>query len=366
MWDDLWHGRSGGRIALAVGPSHTRVEALRERIEFVLDEAPRPARWTEEWQSDLTDQLYGLAGHLEMGGDAFIALGVPRFLHGQSQGIVELFGARIEFQPDGNVYAWPLEPQPGSIDAIEASAIQSGIYWQAVEWIRYARQATGGCLPFRMPIMVGPLDTANYLLGTTVLLEWVYTEPDVVHRLLGKITDTLIQVIRALQSAAGGAIHSHQFYCMRGGFDLASEVRALVSRDIYEAFEAPYLRRIGQACGAYGIHACGTWERTIPSALADANLRAMNGHSKENDLPTLCRLAQGKVALSIDASINVHDRFLWPSREEFFRHLLQTVPQNQPFETCISEDELPLWLRLHREIRGAEYDLVPPPGVCTT
>ncbi|MEK9137750.1 MAG: uroporphyrinogen decarboxylase family protein, partial [Bacteroidota bacterium] len=43
------------------------------------------------------------------------------------------------------------------------------------------------------PVMTGPFDTVNYLLGTTTLMEWVYTEPLVVHGLLDKVTAVIIE-----------------------------------------------------------------------------------------------------------------------------------------------------------------------------
>jgi hypothetical protein len=362
MWNMLWQARPSSRIALAVWPSEERLASLRDRMEFALDDPPRPSGWTEKWRANLVDELYQLVASMEVAGDGLIALHVPRWLHGQSQGIVELFGGRIQQMADGNVYAWPLDGDPDTIDSIQPRAIESGIYWNAVEWVRYARAATAGSIPIRMPIMVGPLDTANYLLGTTVLLEWVFTQPEVLHRLLAKITHVLIAMIGALQKAAGETIHSHHFWCMRGGYDVASEVRSLISREVFEEFEAPYLERIGQRCGPYGIHSCGGWERSVLSSRADSRLRAMNGQVRENDLATLCRLADGKVALSIGPSINVNDRYTWPRREDFFRHVMEVVPASQPFETCLDEAELPLWLQVHRQVRGVPFELLPPLG----
>jgi hypothetical protein len=86
----------------------------------------------------------------------------------------------------------------------------------------------------------------------------------------------------------------------------------------------------------------------------------MNGQSKENDLPELCRLADGGVLLSIRPSVRVHDRYLWPDTEGFLRHVLQTVPEEQPFEAAVGEDDLALWLGLYREVRGKEFALLPP------
>ena len=362
MWDALWQAKPTGGIAAGVFPSAERVERVKDRVRVALaDDAPRPPRWHESWRESLADSLYHLAAGLELPGDRYPALAVPRWLHGQSQGIADLFGCRLTTQPDGNVYVHPLPANPAAIDAIEPAPLESSAYWGAVEWVRYARAATRGCVDIRMPITTGPLDTACYLLGPAVALEWVYAQPRTLHGLLGKITDATIGLIAALRQAAGGTVQPHHMVCMRGGFDLASEVRSIVSREVHEEFDAPCLRRIGEKCGPFGVHSCGSWERTVPIALGDSNLRAMNGQIRENDLATLCAQAGGRIALSIGRSVDVHARYTWPSQESYLRHVLATVPKDQPLEVWFGEADLPLWNRLHREVRG-EPSALPTPA----
>jgi hypothetical protein len=358
VWDALWRGQSPGRIAVHIVPSAERIARIRERRRLDPDDAPhRPERWDEKWRTALLDNLYAIAAQMELPGDTCPALDVPRFTHGQSQGLCDIFGARVERQPDDNYFVHPLPADPGLIRDLVPRPLETSMYWGAVEYIRYARAATGGTLPFRNPVMVGPLDAANYLLGTTVLLEWLYTEPETIHRLLDTLTDVITRMMAAVQEAAGMVLCGDILPCMRGGFCLCAEVRSLVSAETQAEFDAPYLRRIGEGLGPYGVHSCGSWERTVPVALRDPRLRVMHGQIRENDLAELCRLAGGRLALSIGRSVNVHDRFTWPDRESYYRHILKTVPDDQPLETRLeSEEDIPLWDRLHREIRGKAYE----------
>jgi len=339
-------------------PSEERlVQCRRRTLDLLPDEAKaRPTRWTPEWQKALVEGVARLLAGQELPGAWLPALGVPRFVHGQSQGICDLFGARVERQEDGNCYVHPLPPDPLRIDAFEPATPATSMYWGAVNWIVYAHAASRGAFAFRNPVMTGPFDTANYLLGTTVLMEWVYAQPAVLHRLLGKITDVIIWMIRALQGAAGGSLHGDALSCMRDAFCLCSECRSLVSAGIFEEFEAPYLARIGQAAGPYGIHACGSWERTLPRSLQDPKLRAMNGQVRENDLAMLCELARGQIVLSIGRSENVHTRYLWPDTRSFLEHVLEVVPDAQPVETTVREADLELWNDLF-EKRGNRRSL---------
>jgi len=361
VWDALWARRAIGRIAVAVLPD---AEALK-RAERTLaaaawpEPAEKPAGWTPEWRASVVNGAAALVAGLAMPGDRCLVLTPPRFVHRQSQGICDIFGARVEAQADANFYVHPLPPDPACIKAITPKPIEESSYWGAVEWIRYARAMTGGLFEFSNPVMTGPFDTANYLLGTTTLMEWVYAEPETLQGLLDKITGVLIGMLGALRAAAGGRIaRPLHAGCARGGYDFCSECRALVSRDVYEAFEAPQLRRIGAAAGPYGIHSCGSWERTIPSALSDPNLRLMNGQIRENDLAQLCALANGDLTLSIGPSANLDERYTWSRKEDFYAHVLRTVPRTQPFEIALPEGELALWNRLCLET-GAVYNQVP-------
>ena len=348
VWDSLWERKPIDRIAVAVTPSEDTLARAKEEIKrFDLPELEfRPPLWTEKWRENILENLASLYGGLQMPGDAFLSLAVPRFVHGQSQGICDIYGAKVEPQPDGNIFAYPLAPDPKRIEELEPKPVAASMYWGAVEYVRYALAATGGRFPFRNPVMTGPLDTANYLLGTTVLMEWVYTEPRAVHRLLDKVTGVLIETLRALREAANGDMHGDIFACTRGGLCVCSECRSIISREIFEEFEAPYLRRMGDELGPYGIHSCGSWERTIPSAKADPHLRFMHGQVQENDLADLCELADGKILLAIGPSINVHERYIWPDKKSFFSYILRTVPRSQPLEVTILEEEVPLWNNL--------------------
>ncbi len=348
VWDGLWARQSIGRIATAVAPSEERAARARKACENLkLHEPDRlPARWTPQWRDHLLKDLGYICAQMEMPGDGFMGHYTARGFYGQSQGIADIFGARVEAQPDGNYYVHPLPPDPVAIAALKPRPLEESLYWTAVEYIRYARRATEGVLPIRAPVMTGALDTANYLLGSTVVLEWVYTEPEALKSLLATITDTIVRMLQALQAAAGGRIDPQLFYCMRGGPDICSELRAVISADSYEEFEAPCLREIARRAGPLGVHSCGSWERTVLSACDDPGIRAMNGGSKESDVAELCRLANGRMTFSTYRSQNCQERCLWPDNEAFWSHILQVVPPSQPFELTIPEKDISLWNRV--------------------
>jgi len=341
-------------VLVAVSPSSERVAQVHEHaLDFIPDEPHvRPPSWTPEWKEALVNGIVKILATSQLPGAWVPALDVPRFVHGQSQGICDIFGASVEEQQDGNFFVYPLSDDPKIVDQVRPLPIEKSSYWGAVEWIRYAGDATNYSFDFRSPVMCGPFDLANYLLGTTRLMEWVYTEPASVHRLLDKITDVVVGVFRALKNVAGGTLHAHQFACMANAFDMCSECRSLVSVEVFETFIAPYLHRVGEALGPYGIHSCGSWERTIPCSLQDPNLKGMHGQVRENDLQELCRLAEAQMFFSIGPSVDLDERYTWPDRTSFLKYMLETVPHQHPVEIRIDESEIELYEELHHRIRG--------------
>ncbi len=344
VWDALWQRRALGRVAVVVMPNEDRLNNAKQTCaNLQLKESPdlRPAGWTPKWRQALVDEIAAHCAYMQLPGDFCPALRVPGFVHGQSQGICDLFGARVEPQPDDLFFVHPVADDTAWVDAVVPKPLETSQFWGAVEWIRYARMATGGRFGFRNPVMTGPLDTANYLLGTTRLMDWLYSEPEALARLLEKVTEVIIAMLGALREAAGGALYPETVYCMRGGFGLCSECRSLISSEHYDQFEAPFLRRIGEAMGTYSIHSCGSWERTLASSMADPNLRVMHGQVRENDLALLCRLSAGRMTFAIGPSINLCERYIWKDMKDFYAHVLKNVPLSQPLEMQVNEADLP-------------------------
>ena len=354
VWDTLWQNQSTGRVAVAVMPREERIaEAKKVCTGLRLAEPDRKsAHWSEQWEQALLDQVAILYAYMQLPGDFCPAMNIPLFVCGQSQGICDLFGARLESQGndgEGNelFFVHPLSPDPQWVHALTPAPLENSLYWGAVEWIRYSRSVTKGLFNFRIPVMTGPLDTANYLLGTTTLMEWIYSEPAALHQLLDKITKVIMGMIRALREAAGGTLYPETFLCMRGGFSLGSECRSIISREHFEEFEVPYLRRIGETLGTYGIHSCGSWERTISSAIEDPNLRAMHGQVKENDLALLCQLSAGRMTFAIGPSVNLSERYTWPDMKSFYAYVLENTPATQPMEIWVAENDIPLLNKMY-------------------
>jgi len=313
-----------------------------------------PAGSRPEWDASIRQQVRDLhiSALSRYEDDAYPAINIPRSVHGQSQCIAELFGCELieQVSEPGLFYPVPWIQKPADLARINLKPIESSLIGQAIEFAEYAYAVTKGELAIRNPVMTGPIDGANYILGTMQLMHWIYDEPEALHELLEQITRIIIDVVIRLNSKTDGTICPDHGSCLPRGFALCSEVRSLLSVSMYEEFESPYLRRIGKACGPYMIHSCGTWERMLPVDIKDENLVMVNFQTKEMNLKKVYDYTQGQLSLYVGESINLGDQYTWPCETDFYRHLMSAFPEAVPLSFSIKD--MDKYLQAQEELHG--------------
>ena len=353
-WDGLSNRRSFGWAAI-MGCPKPDIEQISESF-MKAEEIPLtgPVGSRPEWDQIISKQVRDL--HLgamsRYEDDTFPAISIPRSIHGQSQCIAQVFGCDMIEQAaePGLFYPVPWIQSPADLNKIKLRTVEESLIGKAIEFAQYARAVTNGALAVRNPVMTGPIDSANYILGTMKLMQWIYDEPRALHELLEQITNVMIEIIHKLQKAAGGELCPDHCGCLPRGFNLCSEVRSLLSASMFEEFEAPYLRRIGRQCGPYMIHSCGTWERTLPIDMQDENLMMVNFQTKEMNLKTVYEYTQGKLSMYVGESINLGERYLWPSETDFYRYLMSAFPAEVPLSFTIKD--MNCYLQAQEELNG--------------
>jgi hypothetical protein len=353
VWEGLLNKKTFGRPAIAILDTLPDTKDIEKEI---IPENQIPIARTsinnEDWVKDIRRQLYMLQVKAASSyrDDSYPSIYITRSVFGQTQMIAEAFGCKLTPQEgDPNLFVpIPWIESASDIDRIKVVPLRNCFYGNSLKFAKFAREATNGQLAVRNPVMTGPIDTANYILGTMRLMEWFYDEPAALHKLLKMITDTLIEFIKEFQNIVGGDYAPEGSSCLPGGFSLCSEVRSLISAEIYEEFEAPYLRQIGKECGIYMIHSCGTWERALPSVMQDPNIVLVNFQCKEMDLKKVIEITKGKLSLSIGISQNLGDKYTWPDRKSFYKYVITNLNESIPCEIII--DNLGDWIEAKNEL----------------
>ena len=146
----------------------------------------------------------------------------------------ECFGSEISVSDDevptviGSIISTPEEA-----DALEVPAIGSGrtqIYIDAIE--KATEMITDRPI---LAGMIGPYSLAARLFDVSEIMINCYDDPDMVHTVLEKVTDFLIDYAKAYKNVGAN------------GIVMAEPVAGLLSPDLEEEFSSPYVKKIADA-----------------------------------------------------------------------------------------------------------------------
>ena len=167
----------------------------------------------------------------------------------------EAFGASVRFFDDeppvitGQLISCEEEAQ-----ALEVPSLEKGRALTCVEGVRLAKERIQD-----KPVlagMIGPYSLAGRLMDVTEIMYMCYDEPEVVHIVLEKATQYLIQYGNAMKQAGAD------------GIMMAEPLAGILSPDLAAEFSEPYVKRIIDALRtddfAFIYHNCGN---SVPNML---------------------------------------------------------------------------------------------------
>jgi len=199
------------------------------------------------------------------------------------------FGVRIHFHPN---YPPSIEPVTTDIshwaDAPLPDVREDGFMPLALrlyELMEARLQAQG--LGIKMVAARGPMVTAGWIMGVSDLMMGIITHPAEIHRILDKITTTIIRWLRAQLET----LHEPE------GIMLLDDVVGMISLKHYQEFVAPNLRRIfDEFAGLVRIYHNDTPCPHLYGALAEANFDVFNFSHTADIAETKARMGH-RVAL---------------------------------------------------------------------
>jgi uroporphyrinogen-III decarboxylase len=124
---------------------------------------------------------------------------------------------------------------------------KDGLMPQVLEFLAYMKQ--NSVLPVGITDFQGPLTTANQLLGYDKLIYLMYDEPQAMHELMDKVTETLIMWVKKQKEVIGEPLN----YCIgdqqvytgpNAGVWFSDDDAVLMSVPSYREFVVPYNARI--------------------------------------------------------------------------------------------------------------------------
>jgi uroporphyrinogen-III decarboxylase len=126
----------------------------------------------------------------------------------------------------------------------------------------------GGALPIVLTDTQSPLDTATLIVDSVEFLTGCYEDPGTAKRLLGMVTDLIIEFSREQLRHTGPGNAARPGHIMVSstswsGISVSDDNLSFCSPDFNAEFALPYNYKLAEAFGGVAIHSCGNWAHTM-------------------------------------------------------------------------------------------------------
>lgn len=229
-WAQFWQGESDRPL----------LHAMRPKGGVRPISKPRPYDCAFGELDPIIDQVLGWASSHEFLGDA-----IPSYMITFAPDhFAALIGAKIVRSEEGRTN-W-VEPCLTSLDEVEITFQREGHWWRrTVECIERFRERCDGKLIITGTHLQGSLDCLVALYGTQPLLLDMALAPEKVHHALKQVGRALVEVraafADALDIATWGSLNRFGMYC-DGIIDVPQcDLSCMVSKEMFDEFELPYL-----------------------------------------------------------------------------------------------------------------------------
>lgn len=196
-------------------------------------------------------------------------------------GIPSAFGCEVIWWENDLPAVRPAVEDVEAVYSLSTPSPRDGELGRMLDYTRYFIEQTDARYPIRMSDIQGPIDSAALILGHNNFLLATYTNPQALHHLLQKITDltiTFVQAQREVAHSLGCEYVPSMFQPWMAdgtGISVSNDECVMMSAQMHDEFNVPYLNQLSDAFGGIYLHSCGKWTHQFPSL---ANVYRLRGH----------------------------------------------------------------------------------------
>lgn len=155
------------------------------------------------------------------------------------------------------------------------------VAWEMLEMMRYMLEETEGAFQLNIMDMQGPVEVAAKIWGYEEFFITAYTEPELCHALMNKLSLAFILLWEEQKKIAGDLLIPNHLWGWNWapkdiGASLSSDGLVMVSNEFAREFYNPSTNLISDYFGGITVHSCGDFSAAIPSQLELRNLRAIH------------------------------------------------------------------------------------------
>ncbi len=197
--------------------------------------------------------------------------------------LAEAFGCKVVIPPGGDpqVFKPLIFDNYWDVWELKKPDHRNPVYLRILEHLHFFEEATDYAIPVAATDPQSPLDVASLIWDNTSFLLALKERPKEVHYLLQVITEAFIEFYSLQYDLLKNpALPGHSFPLVPGaqGISVSDDEAVLLSPELFEEFDLPYLAQISEAFGGLYYHCCGDFGHLLKSILKIPGLRAVNAH----------------------------------------------------------------------------------------
>ena len=193
----------------------------------------------------------------------------------------------------------PILKSPKDIERLQVPEPTDSLYGRKIEWYyamkdmvhEYSVNLNGKSLRINVSISGcgGPFSDAFALAGENIFV-WMYSEADLVHQLMDKVTTAFINYEKYIRKIIG---------CSCRGLTMGCDGAEMISKNMFEEFVLPYYKRCYDTFpGVRRFHMCGKIDHLIEILTRQMKITHLDGFGSVTNPNLLAEVMGGKIIMS--------------------------------------------------------------------
>ncbi len=212
------------------------------------------------------------------------------------------FGGQERIFDDGHKYlAGPVIFNAKEVDRLKVPNVMTSLLGKQIELIKYAAEKSEGEYEVRIGDVQNPLGIAEMMWETEDFYASLAEEPEQVHKLLGILTEVVIEYISKVKEVCKNLVPIAWpgiWAPNDRGVYIADDTMSMVSPTMYEEYGVYYNNIISREFGGLLLHSCTMKEPYFKSIIKNEGLRSINFAAQySSNMTDIYRFFGGKAVI---------------------------------------------------------------------
>lgn len=243
--------------------------------------------------------------------------------------LASVFGGELIREGNGqNFWIKPAFTSLEQLKNIEKPDVMKALVKEEFDRCKKWRDITDGFGYIAPPDMQGPVNIAILVMDANEFFIGMYTEPELIHKLLRLCTDVILEVIniyrKEFRDTFVPVTWPYIWFPDGTGVTLTQDSLPFLSPELYKMFEMPYVKEISERSGGIFIHCCGKFEHNLEAIKEIPHLKGIDASYPFSRIEKIVDVLGKDIVITPQLNSKGIEDF--PSYDRYVEHLIKILP----------------------------------------